>query len=127
MKSQLLPRLQALFLHNLSDVMAGLSDGCSVTLTLIDRHSHWPARSSGPAAFDISFSLLVPTNLLKLSPWWVFGVGCVCLCVCWGGGTTGWKPFRRELLGGNGSVLYLDGGDDQLQERQILKTSEQTR
>lgn len=30
------------------------------------------------------------------------------------GGTTGWKPFRRELLGGNGSVLYLDGGDGQL-------------
>lgn len=40
------------------------------------------------------------------------------MCLCGGGvgwgGTTGWKPFRREPLGGNGSVLYLDGGDDQL-------------
>lgn len=35
-------------------------------------------------------------------------------------GGTGWKPFRREILGGNGSVLYLDGVMISRQELQFL-------
>lgn len=35
----------------------------------------------------------------------------------WG---TGWKPFRREISGGNGSVLYLDGVMISRQELQFL-------
>lgn len=37
----------------------------------------------------------------------------------WG---TDWKLFRREILGGNGSVLYLDGVMISHQELQFLKT-----
>ena len=51
-----------------------------------------------PLAFDISFSLLVLTRLLKVSLWWLFGVGCVSL---WGWGGVGGVLLAGNLSGGN--------------------------
>lgn len=94
MESQLLPRLQALFLHNLSDVMADLSGDCS------HRQALGLARSARLLAFEGSFSLLVPTNPLKLSLRWLFGMGGVSVCLCVGGGYYWLETFQEGTFGG---------------------------
>lgn len=115
MKSQLLPRLQALFLYNLSDVMADLNCYCSAPFIGTGRPRPSAMRATRPSPCFRHLLLLVSSHSsFKSQPVVAIWSGmCVSVGVGWGG-TTGWKPFRREPLGGNGSVLYLDGGDDQL-------------